>query len=143
MTRKFIGIFQLPGAQTTDQLCRSELHQAGFSCDFCYPLVPTVLNAAQIANKIATLLKTEFFNRIGQLPPVVNWLIVACGRLLPTAYQSFSWRGANRSILNGCSHQQRSFKLLNKTFREGQETAAIRRTYKSRQTYNPPHPPSW
>ncbi len=66
MTRKFIGIFQLPGAQITDQLCRSELHQAGFSYDFCYPLVPTVRNADQIANKIATLLKTEFFNRMGQ-----------------------------------------------------------------------------
>jgi len=64
MTRKFIGIFRLPSALTTDQLCRSELRQAGFSCDFCYPLVPTVRNAAQIANKIAALFKTEFFNRI-------------------------------------------------------------------------------
>jgi hypothetical protein len=66
MTRKFIGIFRLPGALTTDQLYRSELRQAGFSCDFCYPLVPTVRNAAQIANKIAAFFKTEFFNRIGQ-----------------------------------------------------------------------------
>ena len=66
MTRKFIGIFRLPGAQITDQLCRSELRQAEFSYDFCYPLVPTVRNAAQIANKIAALFKTEFFNRIGQ-----------------------------------------------------------------------------
>ena len=65
MTRKFIGIFRLPGAQITDQLCRSELRQAEFSYDFCYPLVPTVRNAAQIANKIAALFKTEFFNRIG------------------------------------------------------------------------------
>ena len=66
MTIKFIGIFRLPGARTTDRLGRSELHQAGFSYDFCYPLVPTVRNAAQIANKIATLLKTEFFNSIGR-----------------------------------------------------------------------------
>ncbi len=66
MTRKFIGNFRLPGAQITDQLCRSELRQAEFSYDFCYPLVPTVRNAAQIANKIAALFKTEFFNRIGQ-----------------------------------------------------------------------------
>jgi hypothetical protein len=64
MTRKFIGIFRLPGALTTDQLYRSELRQAGFSCDFCYPLVPTVRNAAQIANKIAAFFKTEFFIRI-------------------------------------------------------------------------------
>ena len=66
MTRKFIGIFRLPGALTTDQLCCSELRQAGFSYDFCYPLVPTVRNAAQIANKITPLFKTEFFNSIGQ-----------------------------------------------------------------------------
>ena len=65
MTRKFIGIFRLPGAQISDQLCRSELRQAEFSYDFCYPLVPTVRNAAQIANKIVALFKTEFFNRIG------------------------------------------------------------------------------
>jgi len=41
------------------------LRQAEFSYDFCYPLVPTVRNAAQIANKIVALFKTEFFNRIG------------------------------------------------------------------------------
>ena len=29
-------------------------------------------------------------------------------------------------MLNGCARQQRSFKLLNKTFREGQETARRR-----------------
>ena len=45
MIRKFKGIFHSPGARITDQLCRSELHQAGFSCDFCYPLVHTVRNA--------------------------------------------------------------------------------------------------
>ena len=54
----------MPGALTTDQLCCSELRQAGFSYDFCYPLVSTVRNAAQIANKIAALFKTEFFNSI-------------------------------------------------------------------------------
>jgi len=37
MIRKFKGIFQLPGARITDRLCRSELRQAGFSSDFCYP----------------------------------------------------------------------------------------------------------
>jgi len=51
MIRKFKGIFESPGARITDQLCRSEWYQAGFSCDFCYPLVHTVRNAAQIANK--------------------------------------------------------------------------------------------
>ncbi len=64
MIRKFKGISQSPGARITDQLCRSELRQAGFSCDFCYPLVHTVRNAAQIANKITAHFKTEFFNRI-------------------------------------------------------------------------------
>jgi len=67
MTRKFIGIFRLPGAQITDQLCRSKLRQAEFSYDFCYPLVHTVRNTVQIANKIAAHFKTEFFNRIGRL----------------------------------------------------------------------------
>ncbi len=62
--RKFIGIFRLPGARITDQLCGSEWRQAGFSCDFYYPLVSTVRNAAQIANEIAALFKTEFFNTI-------------------------------------------------------------------------------
>ena len=65
MIRKFKGIFHSPGARITDQLCRSELHQARFSYDFCYPLVHTVRNTVQIANKIATDFKTEFFNRIG------------------------------------------------------------------------------
>jgi len=64
MIRKFKGIFELPGARITDQSCRSELRQAGFSCDFCYPFIHTVRNAAHIANKIAALFKTEFFNRI-------------------------------------------------------------------------------
>ncbi len=54
----------MPGARITDQLCASEAHQAGFSYDFCYPLVHTVRNAVQIANKIAAHFKTEFFNRI-------------------------------------------------------------------------------
>jgi len=66
MIRKFKGIFRLPSARISDQLCRSELRQAGFSCDFCYPLVHTVRNAAQIANEIIVNFKTEFFNRIGQ-----------------------------------------------------------------------------
>ena len=73
MTIKFLGIFRLPGARTTDQLRPSELRQAGFSYDFCYPLVPTVRNAAQIANKIATLLKTEFFNSIGHNQSIANY----------------------------------------------------------------------
>ena len=37
MIRKFIGIFRLPGARITDQLCASEVRQAGFSSDFYYP----------------------------------------------------------------------------------------------------------
>ncbi len=82
MIRKFIGIFRLPGALTTDQLCRSELRQARFSCDFCYPLVPTVRNVAQIANKIVALFKTEFFNRIGRLPPFVVQYFYRFERLL-------------------------------------------------------------
>jgi hypothetical protein len=69
MTRKFKGIFQSPGAQVTDQFCRSELRQARFSCDFRYPLVTTIRNAAHIANEIAAHFKTEFFNRIGQMQP--------------------------------------------------------------------------
>jgi hypothetical protein len=64
MIRKFKGIFHSPGARIRSQLYSSELRQAGFSCDFCYPLVHTVRNAAQIANKIADHFKTEFFNRI-------------------------------------------------------------------------------
>jgi hypothetical protein len=63
-TGKSNGISRSPGARITDQLCRSELRQAGFSCDFCHPLVHTVRNAAQIANKISVNFKTEFFNRI-------------------------------------------------------------------------------
>ncbi len=63
--RKFLGIYRSPGARITDRLCRSEVRQAGFSCDFCYPLVTTVRNAAQIANEIVAHCKTEFFNSIG------------------------------------------------------------------------------
>ena len=65
MIRKFKEFLQSPGAQVTDQLCPSEVRQAEFSYDFCYPLVHTVRNAVQIANKIAAHFKTEFFNRIG------------------------------------------------------------------------------
>jgi len=54
----------MPGARPTDRLCRSESRQSGFSCDFDYPLVSRVRNVAQIANEIAALFKTEFFNRI-------------------------------------------------------------------------------
>jgi len=75
MTRKFIGIFCLPGARIADQLCGSESRQAGFSCDFYYPHVYTVRNAAQIANIIAGLFKTEFFNSIGRQRPFLEWLI--------------------------------------------------------------------
>jgi hypothetical protein len=75
MTRKFIGIFRLPGARIADQLCRSESRQAGFSCDFYYPLVYTVRNAAHIANKIAGVFKIEFFNRIGQKRKFVSYKI--------------------------------------------------------------------
>ncbi|MCH8945061.1 MAG: hypothetical protein IH910_09790 [Proteobacteria bacterium] len=69
MIRKFKEFLQSPGAQVTDQLCPSEVRQAEFSYDFCYPLVPTVRNAVQIANKIAAHFKTEFFNRIGRKLP--------------------------------------------------------------------------
>jgi len=82
MIRKFKGIFHSPGAQVADQLCRPELRQAVFSCDFCYPLVTTVRNAAQIANKITVLFKTEFFNRIGRYqPPTVRVLL--SGNIMP------------------------------------------------------------
>jgi hypothetical protein len=64
--RKFKGIFQLPGARITDQLCRSELRQGGFSCGSYHPLVSRLRNAAKNANEIAPLFKTEFFNSIGQ-----------------------------------------------------------------------------
>jgi len=60
---------------------------------------------------------------LGQLQPVNNYLIVACGRLLPDAYRPFSWRFLNRSILNDSFHQQQSFKLLEKLFCEGLESA--------------------
>ena len=80
--RKFKRIFQSPGAQVKDQLCRSELRQAGFSCDFYYPLVTTVRNDAQIANEIAALCKTEFFNRIGRFPTFANISIRSSERLL-------------------------------------------------------------
>ena len=66
MTRKSNGIFQVPGTRITDQLCRSEMRQAGFSGGPYYLLVSTLRIAAQIENKIAALFKTEFFNRIGQ-----------------------------------------------------------------------------
>ena len=56
--------------------------------------------------------------------PVNNSLIVACGRLLPgCAYRSFSWWLPNRRILNGCFHQQQSFKLFELPFCEGLESA--------------------
>ena len=80
--RKIIGIFRLPGARITDQLCGSESRQAEFSWDFYYPLVSTVRNAAQIANKIAAVFKTEFFNRIGQK------------RTLTTKESPALWRGS-------------------------------------------------
>ncbi len=51
------------------------MRQAEFSYDFCYPLVHTVRNAVQIANKIAALFKTEFFNRIGQKRTVTSCLV--------------------------------------------------------------------
>ncbi len=60
---------------------------------------------------------------LGQLQPVANWIIVSRRRLLPDAYRPSSWRVANRRILNGCLQQQRSFKLLEKLFCEGQESA--------------------
>ena len=55
--------------------------------------------------------------------PVANWIIVSRRRLLPDAYRSFSWKIANRRILNGCFNQQQSFKLLKKTFCEGLDPA--------------------
>ena len=57
------------------------------------------------------------------LQPVNYSFIVSRRRLLPNAYRSFSRRIANRRILNGCLQQQRSFKLLEKLFCEGQESA--------------------
>ena len=68
MIRKFKGISRPPGAQVSNQLCRTELRQVGFSYDFCYPLVTTIRNAAQIANEITALFETEFFNRIDPMP---------------------------------------------------------------------------
>jgi len=60
----------------------SQINCAVLSCvrpDFhttsATPLVPTVRNAAQIANKIAALFKTEFFNSIGQNRTVNNQII--------------------------------------------------------------------
>ncbi|VUX56279.1 protein of unknown function [uncultured Woeseiaceae bacterium] len=64
--RKFKGIFRLPGARITDQLCASEVHQAGFSWDLYYPLITSVQNYAQIASEIVAHFKTEFFNSIGR-----------------------------------------------------------------------------
>jgi hypothetical protein len=48
------------------------VHQAGFSCDFCHPLVTTVRNATQIANEIVAHFKTEFFNSIEGKADVQN-----------------------------------------------------------------------
>ena len=42
MTGKLVRIFRSPGALTTDQLCCSELRQAGFSYDFCYLSLPFI-----------------------------------------------------------------------------------------------------
>ena len=60
---------------------------------------------------------------LGHKQPVDHYLIVACGRLLPDAYRSFSWKIANRCILNGCFNQQQSFKLVENPYCEGQESA--------------------
>ena len=60
----------MPGARFTDQVCRYESRQAGFSWDFYHPLVHTVRNAAPIANKIIVNFKTEFFNRIDPKQPI-------------------------------------------------------------------------
>jgi len=89
--RKLLGIYRLPGARITDRLCRSEVRQAGFSCDFCYPLVTTVRNAAQIANEIVALFKPEFFNTIGRKRPVIFVILVAFERPL--------WRKADIPLL--------------------------------------------
>ena len=64
LIRQSEGIFEVPGARITDQLCRCEMRQTGFSCGPYYLLISTLRNAAQIANKIAAIFKTEFFNRI-------------------------------------------------------------------------------
>jgi hypothetical protein len=70
--RKFMEFFSLPGARITDQWCGCESRQTGFSCDFYYPLVSTVRNAAQIANEFDAFFETEFFNRIGRFLPFVS-----------------------------------------------------------------------
>ena len=62
--RKFLEIFRSPGARITNQFCGSEVRQDGFSWAFYYPLVSSVRNDAQNANKIVALFKTEFFNSI-------------------------------------------------------------------------------
>ncbi len=71
----------------------------------------------------------------GHDQPVTNWLIVSRRRLLPNAYRSFSRRIANRRILNGCLHQQRSFKLLKKTFCEGLDPARSSRSKSLQKPY--------
>jgi hypothetical protein len=47
-------------------ISRSELRQEGFSWGLHYLLVSTIRNQRQIANEKLAILKTEFFNRIGQ-----------------------------------------------------------------------------
>ncbi len=57
-------IFLVRAAPFAVALLASEALLGGISCDFYYPLVSRVRNAAQIANEIAALFKTEFFNTI-------------------------------------------------------------------------------
>jgi hypothetical protein len=102
--RKIKVIFHSPGARIRSQLCSSKLRQAGFSYDYCYPLVHTVRNAAHIANKIAEHFKIEFFNRIEGEADYRNLLFrrrltTACGQHRPLAVtltrqkRNPRWRG--------------------------------------------------
>jgi hypothetical protein len=70
MTGKFARISWSQDAQFTVAFSASEALLSGFSFTFYYPLVSRVDNWAQIANKIVALLKTEFFNTIGQNEPM-------------------------------------------------------------------------
>ena len=50
----------MPGARITDQLCASEVHQAGFSSDFYYPLIPRVKMTLKSQMKSPLISKRSF-----------------------------------------------------------------------------------
>jgi hypothetical protein len=74
-TGKSNGISRSPGARITDQLCRSELRQAGFSCHFCYP--PSYIQYATPLKsqiKSASISKQSFSTEYArELPFAHNW----------------------------------------------------------------------